>query len=94
MADKLTTDKYIALELLGLFDDDIVTPSSLSTYGITLTVDSIEKGLCGVKSVINTNELLFIPIDYEYNTFKLTINGILNCDGIVNIVSNCLPIGN
>jgi len=39
----------------------------------------------GVKRIIETTELLNIPLYYDYNTFTLEVNGIINCDGQINV---------
>lgn len=40
----------------------------------------------GVKSVIEVNEILDIPENFEYNIYRLNINGTVNCNGTVNIM--------
>ena len=42
--------------------------------------------LGGVKSVIQSDEVLDIPTDYEYNIYKLTVLGTINVRGTINIM--------
>lgn len=51
-------------------------------YGILLN----DKVIGGVKSLIETNDVLEIPENYDYNTFKLDVEGIINCEGQINIM--------
>lgn len=39
----------------------------------------------GVKTLIETNDVLTIPVNYEYNVYRLTIDGIINSDGVINL---------
>jgi hypothetical protein len=82
MKTEMTVGKYIALELLDIFDEK----SNSEFNGIRLN----GKPLCGIKYIINSNETLTIPTQYEYNTFKLINNGVIECSGIITIISNCL----
>lgn len=53
--------------------------------GTTLTKSGVVKALCGTKTLIETDEILTIPQNFDYNTFSLTIDGQVNCDGNINI---------
>lgn len=53
-----------------------------SNVGITLNSDYV----CGFKHFIDIDEHVKVPIEYEYNGFNLEIDGILEVDGIVNII--------
>jgi len=58
------------------------TPSNPTT-GVTLQIDDTVYALCGTKTVINNNEILTIPINYEYRCSSLTNEGIINNNGII-----------
>ena len=57
-----------------------------SNTGITLTVDNVIKYLSGIKNYIASTEELTIPIYYEYNTFILDNDGIINNNGTINFL--------
>lgn len=50
--------------------------------GITLN----GKVIGGVKSLIEENELLRIPLDWEYNAYRLCTRGIISNFGQINIM--------
>ncbi len=58
------------------------TPSNPTT-GVTLQIDDTVYALCGTKTVINDNEILTIPTQYEYRCSSLTNKGIINNNGII-----------
>ena len=43
--------------------------------------------LGGVKNLIQSSDILEIPENYEYNVYRLGIEGIVNCEGIINLIS-------
>lgn len=45
-----------------------------------------EKIIGGVKTLIEENDTLDIPENWDYNTFKLDIDGVINCSGQINIL--------
>ena len=45
-----------------------------------------EAVLGGIKILIEDNDILEIPENYDYNTLALTIDGIVNCDGQINML--------
>ncbi len=61
------------------------TPSNPTT-GVTLQIDDTVHALCGTKTVINDNEILTIPTQYEYNVTNIEIDGTVNIDGSLNII--------
>lgn len=42
--------------------------------------------LGGVKRLIEYDDILEIPEHHDYNTFDLTVDGIINCDGQINLI--------
>ncbi len=42
--------------------------------------------LGGIKTLIELTDILEIPENHDYNTFKLTVDGIVNCDGQINMI--------
>lgn len=42
--------------------------------------------LGGVKTLIEDNDILEIPDYHDYNTFDLTVDGVINCDGQINML--------
>lgn len=40
----------------------------------------------GVKTLIEVNDVLDIPENYDYNTFSLGVEGVINCSGQINII--------
>jgi hypothetical protein len=54
----------------------------LLSVGITLDGRTIG----GVKTHIEPEEVLDIPVSYDYNTFSLTVSGDINCNGQINIM--------
>lgn len=51
--------------------------------GVGITLNGLVIG--GVKNFIEGNDVLNIPLNYEYNAKRLAIEGIINCYGEVNI---------
>jgi hypothetical protein len=56
--------------------------SAVSGVGVTLN----NKVIGGVKSLIEQNDILDIPENYEYNIHNLEAQGIVNCNGTINIM--------
>lgn len=52
-----------------------------SSIGITLN----SLFLSGVVSFVQAPDILNIPENYEYNVFKLKVEGLVNCQGVINI---------
>ncbi len=44
------------------------------------------KLLSGPKTLIELNDILEIPINHDYNTFALDVDGVVNCDGQINTI--------
>ncbi len=42
--------------------------------------------LGGVKTLIEDDDILEIPDNHDYNTLTLTVDGIVNCDGQINML--------
>jgi len=40
----------------------------------------------GIKTLIQEDEVLEIPENYDYNTYALDVSGIINCAGQINIM--------
>jgi len=53
-----------------------------SSVGIKLNGRSIG----GVKSLIELNDTLEIPENWNYNTFSLDVDGVINMDGQINMI--------
>jgi len=53
-----------------------------SGVGIRINGDLIG----GVKSVIEENEVLDIPENFEYNIFRVSVYGTVNCNGTINMM--------
>lgn len=45
-----------------------------------------DKVIGGVKTLIESDDVLYIPENWDYNTFKLDIEGTVTCDGRINIM--------
>lgn len=56
--------------------------AELSGVGVKLNGSIIG----GVKSLIESNETLNIPVNYEYNLINLQVSGVINCNGIINLL--------
>lgn len=56
------------------------TPSLISE-GVTIN----DKTIGGVKTYIESGDILNIPDKYDYNTYKLSSEGTINCYGNINI---------
>ena len=54
-----------------------------NSSGIGVTLNGSVIG--GVKSLIEAEDILEIPVNYEYNLVNLQVDGIINCDGEINI---------
>lgn len=54
----------------------------VNVVGVGVTLNG--KVIGGVKSLIEENETLIIPDNYEYNVFKTTIDGTIILDGTLN----------
>jgi len=52
--------------------------------GIGITLNGAVIG--GVKSLIEEEDILDIPEYYEYNIYDLDVDGIINCDGVINTI--------
>ena len=52
------------------------------SVGITLN----NKYIAGVKNYIEQNDKLIIPEYYEYNIFRLNVDGVIDLDGEINIM--------
>jgi hypothetical protein len=55
-----------------------------STLGIGITLNGRVIG--GVKRLIQTGEILDIPLYWEYNVFNLNIDGVIINEGEINIM--------
>ena len=56
--------------------------TAVGGVGVTLNNNVIG----GVKTFIESGDTLFIPENYDYNTFSLTAYGVVNCEGQINIM--------
>lgn len=54
--------------------------------GVKLKVGTDEKFLSGTKKYIDTDETLLIPEEYEYDCTELVVDGVVDCDGDINII--------
>jgi hypothetical protein len=61
--------------------DPVTVPSTL---GIGITLNGRVIG--GVKRLIQTGEILDIPLYWEYNVSNLVVDGVIQVDGIINII--------
>ena len=64
--------------------------STITNTGTTANIEYIgillnEKGYSGFKMLIEDDDILYIPEYYEYNGNYLSINGIVDCEGIISI---------
>lgn len=50
--------------------------------GVTLN----DKSIGGVKTLIESVDVLNIPENYDYNIFVLNVEGIINCEGQINLL--------
>lgn len=51
--------------------------------GVGIKLNDVVIG--GIKRIIESGEILTIPENYDYNTYSLTVDGIINNDGQINI---------
>ena len=51
--------------------------------GVGVKLNNVVVG--GIKTHIQESEVLNIPADFDYNTYTLTVSGIVQCDGQINI---------
>ena len=56
----------------------------LNLLGIGILLN--DKVLGGFKSYILPSDVLTIPENYEYNGYLLNIEGVVNCNGTINIL--------
>ena len=56
---------------------------TVSGVGITLN----DQVIGGVKNKIELTDILKIPENYEYNLLSLLIEGVINCQGSINILN-------
>ena len=54
--------------------------------GVTISRNGKTKGLCGNKTKILIDETVTIPENYEYNVFVLDNEGIIQNNGVINIM--------
>ena len=66
-----------------LVDSAFKKYGSGDSAGVGVTLN--DKIIGGVKSFIESDETLSIPEYYEYNLHKLTVDGMINCYGTINI---------
>jgi hypothetical protein len=62
-------------------EDPVTVPSTL---GIGITLNGRVIG--GVKRLIQTGEILDIPLYWEYNVTRLEVDGNIQLDGTINIL--------
>jgi len=53
-----------------------------SGVGITLN----DRYIAGVKTWIEPEDVLVIPANYDYNTYTLDVDGVINIDGQINFL--------
>ena len=51
--------------------------------GVGITLNNLVVG--GVKRLIESNDTLSIPENWDYNTYRLDVNGTINCAGTINL---------
>lgn len=56
----------------------------LGVSGIGITLNDLVIG--GVKTLIETNDILEIPVNWDYNTCSLSVEGTINVEGQINII--------
>lgn len=56
--------------------------TAVGGIGVTLNGNVIG----GIKTLIKESEILDIPENYDYNTYKLNVEGVINVDGQINIM--------
>ena len=68
--------------------EDVINSFGASNIGVTLenTTSGIIYGLDGIKNVINADEKVTIPQDYEYNTHRINVEGEIIINGELNIL--------
>lgn len=76
--DKSYFYRIVNGEMVKYGDVDI----SVTGVGITLN----DKIIGGVKNVIEFTDILQIPENYEYNLLTLQVDGVINCNGTINIL--------
>ena len=57
----------------------------ITEVGVGATLN--EKTIGAILTIIEEGDTLDIPEDYDYNTFRLTSQGVINCKGTINITS-------
>lgn len=56
--------------------------TAIGGTGVTLNNNVIG----GIKTLIENDDSLHIPENYDYNTYKLNVQGVVNVEGTINIM--------
>jgi hypothetical protein len=67
-----------------LVDGVMVKYGGGSEAGVGIKLNNSVIG--GVKILIEENDVLVIPANYDYNTTSLNVDGVINNDGQINII--------
>lgn len=65
---------------------DGVMKKYASGEGSSVGVKLNGQTFAGIKTLIEENDILEIPENYDYNTFKLNVEGIIDCNGEINVM--------
>ena len=60
-----------------------------NTAGVGIKLNGLTIG--GVKQVIEETDVLDVPENWEYNVFDFSVEGVINLDGVINIIENEQP---
>ena len=74
---------YFYQAIDGVMEKKAYYDASIAGVGITLN----DKIIGGVKNKIELLDVLHIPENYEYNLLSLTVEGVINCEGTINIMN-------
>lgn len=56
----------------------------VSIVGLGITLN--DKILAGIKTLIESSDILTIPENFDYNSYRLNISGVVNNTGQINIM--------
>lgn len=74
--------RYFYRAIDGVMEIYPNTPASIDYLGVNLNGSVIG----GAKTFIEEDEILNVPLHYEMNTSRLIVDGVVNIEGVINIL--------